>query len=232
MQTWLRAETWIDARTGEQLPRDADQAHEHAVPAGTTLDGPGGVRGLEGLPQGVTLAIDTVLDLQPFRLDRDPRRHDERPYAYTRGGARESPCGTRRLESEGRAAPCSWYPDVRRTGSRRLRAPQGGMAHHDARRAVDRNAGGIRLSADRRAHGGLTSRPMTSSACSPRFGTRIQRRRSGCASASQRCSRWRWRRGIAPTYRCLGLHRSRRTRTGCVPRWPGDAPGAGTCPAR
>ena len=79
----LRADTWIDARTGERLPHDGSQAHEHAVSAGTTLHGPGGVRELEGLPQGVTLAIDTRLDLAPFRLDRDPRRNDERPYAYT-----------------------------------------------------------------------------------------------------------------------------------------------------
>ena len=84
MQTGLlRAETRIDALTGERLDHNGDGAGEHAIPAGTTLHGPGGVRGLEGLPQGVTLAIDTLLDLQLFRLDRDARRNHDRPYAYT-----------------------------------------------------------------------------------------------------------------------------------------------------
>ena len=83
MQTWLRADTRIDALTGERLDHNGDGAGEHAVPAGTTLHGPGGVRGLEGLPQGVTLSIDTLLDLAPFRLDRDARRNHDRPYAYT-----------------------------------------------------------------------------------------------------------------------------------------------------
>lgn len=84
MQTGLlRAETRIDALTGERLNHNGDRAGEHAVPAGTTLHGPGGVRGLEGLPQGVVLRIDSLLDLAPFRLDRDPRRSQDRPYAYT-----------------------------------------------------------------------------------------------------------------------------------------------------
>ena len=48
-----------------------------------TRHGPGGVPGLEGRPQGVTVAIDTRLDLRPFRLDRDPRRSTERPCACT-----------------------------------------------------------------------------------------------------------------------------------------------------
>ena len=72
------------------------------------------------------------------------------------------------------------------------------------------------------------SRSMTCSACSPRCGTNGRRRRSGCANASRRCWRWRWRRGIAPTIprrpsrRCSpSISQSRRRGTAQSPaaRW-------------
>ena len=52
--------------------------------AASDVGAPGGLPGLEGLPAGRILTIDTRVDLRRFRLDRDPRRHgDARGDAYT-----------------------------------------------------------------------------------------------------------------------------------------------------
>ena len=80
----LRMKTWIDGHTGDVLSRLGERPNAHAVPAASDVDAPGGLPGLEGLPAGRTLTIDTRLDLRAFRLDRDARRHGERrSFAHT-----------------------------------------------------------------------------------------------------------------------------------------------------
>ena len=80
----LRTTTWIDPRTGEVLSHLGERPNEHAVRAASDVGAPGGLPGLEGLPAGRILTIDTRVDLRRLRLDRDPRRHgDARGDAYT-----------------------------------------------------------------------------------------------------------------------------------------------------
>ena len=80
----LRMKTWIDGHTGDVLSRLGERPNAHAVPAASDVDAPGALPGLEGLPAGRTLTIDTRLDLRAFRLDRDARRHGERrSFAHT-----------------------------------------------------------------------------------------------------------------------------------------------------
>ena len=80
----LHTSTWIDGHTGEVLPHLGERPNEHAVRAASDVDTPGALPGLEGLPGGVTLTIETRIDLRPLRLDRDARRHGAaRRYAYT-----------------------------------------------------------------------------------------------------------------------------------------------------
>ena len=80
----LRMKTWIDGHTGDVLSHLGHRPNEHAVPAASDVCAPGRLPGLDALPGGVTLMLDTRVHLRPFRLDRDARPHlAERRYAYT-----------------------------------------------------------------------------------------------------------------------------------------------------
>ena len=80
----LRMKTWIDGHTGDVLSPPGHRPNEHAVPAASDVCAPGRLPGLDALPGGVTLMLETRVDLRPFRLDRGVRPHlAERRYAYT-----------------------------------------------------------------------------------------------------------------------------------------------------
>ena len=80
----LRLGTWTDGRTGAVVPGVDEPLNGHAVAAGSHIYAPGASPRLEGLRAGVTLVIDTRVDLRAFRLDREPHRlEDASGYAYT-----------------------------------------------------------------------------------------------------------------------------------------------------
>ena len=76
----LRHNTWIDGRTGEWVPEPDWVPNGHAVTARSCTYAPAPLSGLEGLPDGALLVIDSDLDLGPFRLERSMREHR---YTYT-----------------------------------------------------------------------------------------------------------------------------------------------------
>ena len=72
----LRHSTWIDGRTGEWVPEPDGAPDGHAVVARSYAYAPAPLPGLEGLPDGALLVIDSDLDLGPFRLERGMRARD------------------------------------------------------------------------------------------------------------------------------------------------------------
>ena len=80
----LRTRTWIDGHTGAVVSGLDEKPHEQAVRAESDVYTPGALPGLEGLPAGVTLLVETHVDLRALRLDRGSGHHDDGcGYAYT-----------------------------------------------------------------------------------------------------------------------------------------------------
>ena len=103
----LRHSAWIHGRTGEQLWDPGGMPNGHAVYAISYVYAPAPLPGLEGLPDGALLVIDTHLDLGPFRLERGMSAR-EHGYAYTHHelkAAFEHPCVTRERIVEGIEPP-------------------------------------------------------------------------------------------------------------------------------
>ena len=99
----LRHTTWIHGSTGEWLPDPGEAPNGHAVHARSYVYAPAWLPGLEGLPDGARLVIDSALDLGPFRLERGLRAR-EHGYAYTLHelkAAFEHPSVTRKRIVEG-----------------------------------------------------------------------------------------------------------------------------------
>ena len=78
----LRQTAWIHGSTGGKLRDPGEMPNGHAVYAGSYVYAPAPLPGLEGLPDGALLVIDTDLDLGPFRLERGMSAR-EHGYAYT-----------------------------------------------------------------------------------------------------------------------------------------------------
>ena len=103
----LRHTAWSPGSTGERLPDPGEMPNEHAEFAKSYVYAPAWLPGLEGLPDGARLVIDSALDLGPFRLERGMSAR-EHGYAYTLHelkAAFEHPSVTRERIVEGSGPP-------------------------------------------------------------------------------------------------------------------------------
>ena len=72
----------IDGDTGEMLSKDAASDNPYAVLSNSYIYATNFLHGLEGLPRGARLAIDSYTDLTPLRLDRVDGQGRERIYSF------------------------------------------------------------------------------------------------------------------------------------------------------